>query len=58
MAVENVNTTSSELELLQTWPLSGSSQLRSLLAGFLAGSSIWQYVMAILLGIVVYDQGN
>jgi len=56
MAVENVNTTSSEPELLQTW-LSGS-QLRGFLPDFLVNRSIWQYVIAILLGMVVYDQGN
>jgi hypothetical protein len=54
MAVEFVNGSSVEpaMPLRQTWPFTGST------SQFCEGWSTWQYVVTILHGVVVYDQGN
>jgi hypothetical protein len=58
MAASNVNATpSAQPERPQTWPFS-TSDLQCTLPGFLAGWSTWQYVLTVLLGVVVYDQGK
>ena len=57
MAAEIVNTSSARPELPETLPHS-NSELRGALPSFLSSWSAWQYIMAFLLGVVVYDQGN
>lgn len=51
------NTSSAQSELLQKWH-SSTSQPQGALLGLAPGWSIWQYVVAFLLGVVLYDQGN
>lgn len=48
---------SSSHELAQPWRFS-TSKLQDALPDFLLGWSTWQYLMTVLLGIVVYDQGT
>jgi len=57
MAAEIVNTSSARPELPQILPRS-NSELQGALPGFLSNWSAWQYIVAFLLGVVVYDQGN
>jgi len=56
MATELVNTSSLWAEQPSTW-LPGPSQLQALLV-LLTGWQAWQYVVAFLLCLVVYDQGK
>ncbi|KAK1772070.1 cytochrome P450 61 [Phialemonium atrogriseum] len=56
MAAEEINTSSAQPELLQTWPFSTSQFQDGALPGFLTGWSTWQVVVTFLLGVVVYDQ--
>ena len=61
MAIGVSNTSGTPPELLQGgpgWPSGTSPWLPSSLAGIVAGWSAWQYVMTLLLGLVVYDQGK
>jgi C-22 sterol desaturase len=48
---------SAQPELLQTWP-TNNPELQGALLDFLAGWSTWHYVVAFLLGVVIYDQGK
>lgn len=57
MAAEIVNTSSTRPELPQILPRS-NSELQGVLPSFLSSWSAWQYIVAFLLGVVVYDQGN
>jgi hypothetical protein len=51
-----MSTTGSHIKLPQTPPFQ-SSQLQNL-TNFVAGWSTWQYAVSLILGLVVYDQGE
>jgi hypothetical protein len=57
MAAEITNTGRAQPELPHTW-LFSTSQLQRTLPSSFAGWSAWHYVVAFLLGVVVYDQGT
>lgn len=61
----NANTMASEIaNISSAWPESsrtqhhGTSQLQNTLPDMFSGWSTWQYIMTILVGLIVYDQGN
>lgn len=51
------NTSNNWVDPLKTWQL-GSSPSHAALPEFLVGWPTWQYLVAVLLGVVTYDQGN
>lgn len=60
MKSEILNTSGVRLEPPKTWVSPGISQssLYGAIPDWFAGWSSWQYILTILLGVILYDQGQ